>query len=84
MERRARTLRPSGMREVALELPAVAWADVGGHAAIKQRLREAVQWPRTHPKLLKRLGAKAGSPASRSNHVLLKIRAASLPERLMY
>ena len=51
-------MRPSGMREVALELPRVAWDDVGGHAAIKQRLREAVQLPQQRPDLFKRLGAK--------------------------
>ena len=52
-------VRPSAMREVALELPRVAWGDVGGLNAIKQRLKEAVEWPRKHPELLKRLGAKA-------------------------
>ncbi|CAL8471781.1 g11323 [Coccomyxa elongata] len=52
-------VRPSGMREVALELPKVTWADVGGHAAIKQRLKEAVEWPQKHPEMLVRMGAKA-------------------------
>ncbi|BDA47155.1 probable ATPase family protein 2 homolog at C-terminar half [Coccomyxa sp. Obi] len=52
-------VRPSGMREVALELPKVTWADVGGHAAIKQRLKEAVEWPQKHPEMLARMGAKA-------------------------
>ena len=33
------------MREVALELPKVAWRDVGGLDAVKQRLKEAVEWP---------------------------------------
>ena len=51
-------VRPSAMREVALELPRVRWGDVGGLDAIKQRLREAVEWPQKHPELLKRLGAK--------------------------
>lgn len=51
-------VRPSAMREVALELPKVRWEDVGGLGAIKQRLREAVEWPQKHPELLKRLGAK--------------------------
>ncbi len=46
------------MREVALELPKVTWADVGGHAAIKQRLKEAVEWPQKHPEMLVRMGAK--------------------------
>lgn len=51
-------VRPSGMREVALELPKVTWADVGGHSAIKQRLKEAVEWPQKHPEMLARMGAK--------------------------
>ncbi len=51
-------VRPSGMREVALELPKVTWADVGGHAAIKQRLQEAIEWPQKHPEMLARIGAK--------------------------
>ncbi len=61
--RAARTrVRPSGMREVALELPAVAWADVGGHARVKQRLQEAVLWPQQRAHLLRRLGAKVHTP----------------------
>lgn len=52
-------VRPSGMREVALELPKVTWADVGGHSSIKQRLKEAVEWPQKHPETLARMGAKA-------------------------
>ena len=56
------------MREVALELPRVAWGDVGGLDAIKQRLKEAVEWPQKHPELLRRLGAKA-SPVLPSHDV---------------
>ncbi|KAK9825828.1 hypothetical protein WJX81_000622 [Elliptochloris bilobata] len=52
-------VRPSAMREVALELPAVRWDDVGGLAGVKQRLREAVEWPQRHPDALERLGARA-------------------------
>ena len=48
---------------MALELPRVRWEDVGGLGTIKQRLREAVEWPQKHPELLKRLGAKASSLA---------------------
>jgi hypothetical protein len=32
-------VRPSGLREVALELPATRWADVGGLHAVKQQLQ---------------------------------------------
>ena len=59
-----RGVRPSAMGEVALELPRVRWGDVGGLDAIKQRLREAVEWPQKHPELLKRLGAKVGRDLS--------------------
>lgn len=51
-------VRPSGMREVALELPSVRWEDVGGHAIIKQRLIEAVQWRLKHADRLAHFGTK--------------------------
>ncbi len=35
-------IRPSAMRELAVELPQVTWEDVGGLEVVKQRLREAV------------------------------------------
>ena len=50
-------VRPSAMREVALEVPKVRWGDVGGLDGVKQRLQEAVQWPHLHPEALARLGA---------------------------
>ncbi|KAK3263412.1 hypothetical protein CYMTET_27778, partial [Cymbomonas tetramitiformis] len=55
----ARTrVRPSAMREVGVEIPNVAWADIGGLEDVKQRLREAVEWPTTHAEALHRVGAK--------------------------
>ncbi len=51
-------VRPSAMREVALEVPKVRWEDVGGLDGVKQRLQEAVQWPHLHPEALARLGAQ--------------------------
>ena len=51
-------VRPSAMREVALEVPKVRWGDVGGLDGVKQRLQEAVQWPHLHPEALARLGAQ--------------------------
>lgn len=32
-------VRPSGLREVALELPATRWSDIGGLAHVKQQLQ---------------------------------------------
>ena len=46
-----REVEPSAVREVFVEVPNVTWNDVGGLDEIKQRLREAVQWPLRHPDL---------------------------------
>jgi len=34
------TIRPSVMREVAVEVPKVLWTEIGGQAMIKQKLKE--------------------------------------------
>lgn len=36
---------PSGLREVAVEVPNVRWDDVGGLEGIKTALKEAIAWP---------------------------------------
>ena len=51
-------IRPSALREVALELPRVRWADVGGLDDVKASLQEAVQWPLAHAASFERLRAK--------------------------
>src|SRR3954451_6219259 len=38
-------MEPSAMREVFVEVPDVRWEDIGGLEAVKQELREAVEWP---------------------------------------
>src|SRR5918995_526168 len=38
-------MEPSAMREVFVEVPDVKWQDIGGLEAVKQELREAVEWP---------------------------------------
>nr|WP_226008103.1 AAA family ATPase [Natrinema salinisoli] len=44
-----RTIDPSALREVFVEVPDATWDDVGGLAETTQRLRETVQWPLEHP-----------------------------------
>ena len=51
-------VRPSALREVAVEVPKVAWDDVGGLGDVKQRLKEAVEWSERHPDAMSRVGAK--------------------------
>ncbi|KAJ2337445.1 AAA+-type ATPase [Coemansia sp. RSA 2681] len=53
-----RRVRPSSMREVALEIPDVRWSDVGGQHATKQLLRESVEWPLRHPDAFRRMGIR--------------------------
>ena len=50
-------VRPSALREVAIEVPNVAWDDVGGLDEVKDRLKEAVEWAEKHPDAMKRVGA---------------------------
>ncbi|CAM9124614.1 unnamed protein product [Ectocarpus fasciculatus] len=47
---------PSGLREVAVEVPSVKWGDIGGMEGVKQSLREVVEWPLRHPEAFLRMG----------------------------
>lgn len=46
-----KNIEPSAMREVFVEVPHVAWEDVGGLEKAKQELIEAVEWPLHYPEL---------------------------------
>ncbi len=54
-----RGIDPSAMREFFVEVSKVSWEDVGGLEEVKQRLREAVEWPLTQPDVFKRMGIVA-------------------------
>jgi AAA family ATPase len=49
---------PSGIREVAVEVPEVRWDHIGGMHSVKQSLREVVEWPLQHPELFARMGVQ--------------------------
>ncbi|HLC75301.1 MAG TPA: AAA family ATPase [Candidatus Nanoarchaeia archaeon] len=53
-----KTVRPSAMREVLIEIPNVRWDDIGGLDTVKHELIEAVEWPLKHPKAFQRLGIR--------------------------
>lgn len=46
-----REIEPSAIREVFVETPDVTWGDIGGLEPIKEKLKEAVEWPLKHEKL---------------------------------
>ena len=50
-----REVEPSAIREVFVEVPDVSWDDVGGLEEVKQRLREAVEWPIKYADLFRSL-----------------------------
>ncbi|MFC6837700.1 CDC48 family AAA ATPase [Halomarina ordinaria] len=51
-----RSVEPSALREVFVEVPEVAWDDVGGLEDTKERLQETVQWPLEYPEAFDRVG----------------------------
>jgi transitional endoplasmic reticulum ATPase len=53
-----REVEPSAIREVFVEVPDVRWEDVGGLLAVKERLKEAVEWPLKFAHLFKQAGIK--------------------------
>lgn len=53
-----KTVRPSAMREVLVEVPQIKWNDIGGLDEVKQELREAVEWPLKYPDRFTTLGIK--------------------------
>jgi transitional endoplasmic reticulum ATPase len=47
-------VEPSAVREVLVEVPNVAWSDIGGLYDVKARLVEALEWPLKHADLFER------------------------------
>ncbi len=54
-----KVVRPSAMREVLVETPDIGWDDVGGLKHVKQKLKEAVEWPLKDKEMFTRLGIRA-------------------------
>jgi len=51
-----KSVRPSALREVEVDVPAVRWTDIGGNTEVKNALKEAVEWPLRHPEAFARMG----------------------------
>jgi len=52
-------VKPSVLRSLEVETPAVRWAEIGGLESIKQTLQESVEGALLYPDLYQRTGAKA-------------------------
>ncbi len=51
-------IEPSAMREVFVEVPRVAWTDIGGHTEVKRQLIEALEWPLKHRDIFDQAGVR--------------------------
>jgi transitional endoplasmic reticulum ATPase len=51
-------VRPSAMREVLVETPDVNWEDIGGLEKVKEKLKEAVEWPLKQPEIFTKMGIR--------------------------
>ena len=51
-------IEPSALREVLIDFPDVKWDQIGGLHDVKERLRQAVEWPVTHPESFENLGIR--------------------------
>lgn len=47
---------PSAMKEVLIKCPNIKWSDIGGQDELKLQLKQAIEWPLTHPETFTRLG----------------------------
>ena len=53
-----KVVRPSAMREVLVETPEVSWKDIGGLKHVKQKLKEAVEWPIKNKGMFDKMGIR--------------------------
>jgi transitional endoplasmic reticulum ATPase len=53
-----KSVEPSALREVLVEVPNVKWDDIGGLKKVKQELIEAVEWPLKKSDSFKKVGIK--------------------------
>ncbi len=51
-----KTVEPSAIREIMVEVPKTSWSDIGDLKEVKEELIEAVEWPLRHPDLYSRIG----------------------------
>lgn len=51
-------VQPSALREVAVEIPDVKWADVGAQEDVKAELKQVVEWPLKYPERYTEIGIR--------------------------
>ncbi|MHA2363860.1 MAG: CDC48 family AAA ATPase [Candidatus Hodarchaeales archaeon] len=71
------SIKPSGLREIFIEIPNVTWDKIGGLKDIKQSLRESIEWPIRFPEIFNYANIKPpkgvllfGSPGTGKTHIV--------------
>ncbi|MHA1346957.1 MAG: CDC48 family AAA ATPase [Candidatus Heimdallarchaeaceae archaeon] len=54
-----RTIEPSALREVFVEIPNVTWEDIGGLDEVKQEMQRIIEWPLKFKEIYKTMNAKS-------------------------
>jgi len=50
-----RTVKPTCIRSISIEIPQVPWTSIGGMSSVKAQLQESIELPLTHPQLFSAL-----------------------------
>jgi transitional endoplasmic reticulum ATPase len=53
-----KTIQPSALREIMIQVPDVSWDDVGGLDDVKEAMREGIELPLKNPDAFRRLGIR--------------------------
>ncbi len=51
-----KSIQPSLIREIYVEVPEARWSDIGGLEDVKQLLRESIEWPMKYPGVYEKMG----------------------------
>jgi len=58
LESAIRSVKPSAIKAVSVEVPRVPWSSIGGMEDVKEQLREAIEFPLTHVEIFHKLGVR--------------------------
>ena len=58
MKKAIRSIKPSAIKAVTVEVPRVPWSSIGGMDAVKSQLREAIELPLIHGMTFQKLGIR--------------------------